>query len=542
MAAAEWLLPAGVLAGAALIVVRLLQSRSDVARREKTRADYEGNERARERAHVLRSIDRYFPFLREAVRDGLGEGVDPGEAYREAIEGIPAIGIGRTFEGLPAVLPLSERQKHLYVVGKTGSGKTSLLLHLIRDDLRAGRGVGVFAPEAELFRDSILPLVPRGRAEAGDVIYFAPGRTENPLTWNPLELEPGDDRSRAAEEFFSIVKRAVAEESMGVRMAPILGNAFAALVGREGATLTDVQRLLVDEAFRVSVAGGLSDEYLRTFWRETYPSYPKGSHLPVVNRLDQFLRPVPVRRAITAKRSSFSIREALAKEKILLVDLSGLAPESRLLLGQMLLAKFELELHRREGIPQEERKPFHLFADEFQTFAGVAEGTWRELLSRGRRYGLALTLAHQYPAQLPPALQDEIFGNVASIVAFALGAKDAQAIRREFLVDPGDGGAAESVALESLVSSRPGQAIARIGSGAFSIPLQAPEPLPPGDPKWGEEVRVRSWARYGAKASGPAAYQGERPPQNGAPSPPAPRAAPRNGPATVTRPRTRRIP
>ena len=103
----------------------------------------------------------------------------------------------------------------------------------------------------------------------------------------------------------------------------------------------------------------------------------------------------------------------------------------------MLLSKFQLELMRREILTEGERTPFYLYADEFQTFAGVAEGTWRELLSRGRRYGLALTLAHQFPSQLPEGLRDEIFGNIASLVAFGLSAKDAQAIRKEFLVLPG---------------------------------------------------------------------------------------------------------
>lgn len=414
----------------------------------------------------------------------------------DALSEVPAIRLGTTFYRFPALLPLDERRKHLYVVGKTGSGKTTLLLHLIAEDLEEGRGVGVIAPEAELFRDWLLPLVPADRA--AEVIYFAPGHPKNPVTFNPLAVENGDDRGRAGEDLFAIFKRAVGEDEFGARMSPILANAFACLTGRPEATLWDVKRLLEDSAYRTEIAQGMPDEYLRDFWLKTYPSYPKGAHLPLVNRLDQFLRPLPVRRALCSPASSFSLREALAEGKILFFDLSGLAPDSMLLLGQMLLAKFQLELMRRESIPQEARTPFYLYADEFQTFAGVAEGTWRELLSRGRRYGLALTLAHQFPSQLPQGLQDEIFGNVASIVAFTLSAKDATAVRKEFLEDPLTGDLARPVPLENLVALRPGQAMARLGGGAFAIPLRTPEPMEE-PPAWrGEKIREASWRTYGA--------------------------------------------
>ncbi len=529
----EWLGPVFLAAVAAVLALRVLQGRRDATRRARERAAYEDRETRVDLSGFFADVQRFFPFVSDAFQATLQTASNPRDAFLEALEATPSVTLGWTHHGLPALLPLQERQKHLYVVGKTGSGKTTLLLNLIREDLRAGRGVGVFAPEAELFRDHVLPLVPKTRA--GDVISFAPGHPENPLAFNPLEVAPGEDPGRAAEELFSIFKRAVGEEVLGVRMTPILGNAFAALVGREGATLVDVKRLLEDDGFRGEIAATTADPYLADFWRETYPSYPKGSHLPVVNRLDQFLRPMPVRRALTATRSSFSIREALAREKILLVDLSGLAPESRQLLGQMLLAKFQLELMRREAVPEEERRPFFLYADEFQTFAGVAEATWRDLFSRGRRYGLALTLAHQYPGQLPRGLQDEIFGNVASIVAFALGASDAEAIRKELLDLPEDGSEARPAPIESLVSQKPGEAIARLGSGGYALPLEAKAPVEKGDPEWGVEVRRRSWERYGTRAA----------PKTSAPSEAAPATAPANNdpppkPAPP-RPKTRRV-
>ena len=492
-----WIVVLG-LGGALFLYVRSRQERADEHRRQEQRDAYEQQQQDQAKGEVLDCIDRYFPFLRDSFRAGIEEGRKSNEAFWDALTDVPAVELGKTFYDLPALLPLAERRKHLYVVGKTGSGKTSLLLHLIKDDLEAGRGVGVIAPEAELFRDWLLPMVPEERAK--EVIYFAPGNPKNPVTFNPLAVENGDDRGRAAEDLFAIFKRAVGQDEFGARMSPILANSFAYLTGRPGATLWDVKRLLEDPAYQKEIARDTIDEYLRDFWLKTYPSYPKGAHLPIVNRLDQFLRPLPVRRALCHPTSSFSIRRALAEGQILFFDLSGLAPDSMLLLGQMLLAKFQLELMRREAIPQELRQPFYLYADEFQTFAGVAEGTWRELLSRGRRYGLALTLAHQYPSQLPGGLQDEIFGNVNSIVAFNLSAKDALAVRKEFLEEPPTLSAksAQPVALETLVALRPGRAVARLGGGAFALPLQTTEPLPPPPAERGAEVRDISWERYAA--------------------------------------------
>lgn len=486
--------------GGVFWLLRHATDSADRAAREAKREAYDQREQGEVRTRVLADVDRYFPFLREPLRSFTKNGDPLEEAFWRALEDVEAVDLGTTFYGLPARLPIAERRKHLYIVGKTGSGKTTLLLHLMKDDLENGRGVCVIAPEAELFRDWLLPLVPEWRAE--EVVYFAPGRPKNPVTFNPLAVEDGDDRGRASEDLFAIFKRAVGEEEFGARMSPILANAFACLTGRPGATLWDVKRLLEDPAFQKEIAREQLDDYARDFWLKTYPSYPKGSHIPIVNRLDQFLRPLTVRRALCHPESSFSLRRALAEGQILFFDLSGLAPDGMLLIGQMLLAKFQLELMRREAVPQEKREAFYLYADEFQAFAGVAEGTWRELLSRGRRYGVALTLAHQFPSQLPQALQDEIFGNVASIVAFNVSAKDAQAVRKEFLEEPRTLRLAEArpVPLETLVALRPGHAIARLGSGAFALPLRTPTPLKDPDARRGEEVREASWERYGVRA------------------------------------------
>lgn len=467
----------------------------DEARRQAKAEAYDDRNRERVRSLLLGEMQAFFPSIAPRYRELMDEGAAPDDAVLQAIEETPGVRLG-TVWGIPAVLPQADRQKHLYIVGKTGTGKTSLLLNLVKADLKAGRGVGLIAPEAELFRDWLLPMIPDERVD--EVVYFAPGNPKNPVAFNPLAVEEGEEQGRAAEELFAIFKRALGEGEFGARMTPIIGNAFACLTGRPGATLWDVKRMLEDAGFRQDVLRSVPDDYLRDFWETTYPQYPKGSHIPIVNRLDQFLRPLPVRQALCQPESSFSIRRALDEGQILLFDLSGLAPDSMLLLGQMLLSKFQLELMRREALTQAERRPFYLYADEFQTFAGVAEGTWRELLSRGRRYGLALTLAHQYPSQLPETLRDEIFGNVASLVAFALSAKDAQVVRRELLdrtLLPVD---AEPVALEALVTLRTGQAMARLGGGAYAVRIETAEPLEV-PPAWrGDRARAAAWASIDA--------------------------------------------
>lgn len=456
-------------------------SRVEARAREEERVDD-----AQDATDLWLEIQESFPFVpTPAVPDLSGEGIR--EAIVRTLAGFPSLG---TFGSLPApLLPPKERRRHLYVSGKTGAGKSTYLEHLILSDMAAGRGVAVLGPEGDFFR-RLLSLIPPGRES--DLIYFAPGTSDCPLSWNPLALE-GDDQAKAAEDLFTIFKRTLADD-LGPRMEPILQNAFAALVGREGATFWDVRRIVTDPLFRREATES-ADPYVRSFWRDTYPRFPEGAALPILSRLDQFLRPPTVRRAICRKESSFSFRRVLREKKILFVDLSGLSEETRLLLGQMVLSKFALELIRRER-GASDAEDFYLHCDEFQSFAGVSEGLWRELLSRGRKYGLALTLANQYPGQLPVPLQQEIFGNVNSLVAFALGRKDADAVRKELLVRRVSKGEEkiEPVPAESLLELPVGRAIAKYGGGR-AVRLSMPRPLRASN-KQTERIMRESWQKY----------------------------------------------
>ena len=177
--------------------------------------------------------------------------------------------------------------------------------------------------------------------------------------------------------------------------------------------------------------------------------------------------------------------------------MSGLDPDATKLLGQMLLSKFQIELMRRERIAEEDRTSFHVYVDEFHVFADSAEGTWRELLARGRRYGLGLHLFTQHPNQLSRSLQHEIFGNVSSIIALNLSASDAAAVRRELLV-PAPDGATKPIAADALVSLPVGEGFARLGSGACALKVRFAPPIERPDPRAGDRIRQVSYRTFAA--------------------------------------------
>jgi len=254
-----------------------------------------------------------------------------------------------------------------------------------------------------------------------------------------------------------------------------------------------------DDAYRAAVVAKSGDEYLRRFWHKTFPEYPASATLPLANRLNQFLRLPQLRAALCHPVSSFSIRKALAESRILFLDLSGLDPDAIRLVGQMLLSKFQIELMRRERIPEEQRTSLFMYIDEFHAFvdSASATGTWRELLARGRRYGLALHVLTQHSQQLPTSLQREIFGNISNVIALNLSAADATTVRRELLV-PGPGESAKPVPVEDFVSLPVGEGFARLGAGACALRVRFAPPIEKPDAAAGERVRETSWRTYAA--------------------------------------------
>lgn len=439
---------------------------------------------------IWTELQGHFPYLKTPhVPD-----TEPATLIAAVKETLDAAASWGEMPGMDGVsvpaLPEKERVKHVYVVGKSGSGKSTFLEHMVRLDMEAGRGLAVMGPEGELFRKRLLNMVPESRAD--EVIYFAPADPDNTLAINPLALESGDDAHRAAEDVTELLSRVFGDEGLG-RMQVVLANAVGALVGREGATLWDVRRMLIDDAYRMQIAQD-ADPYVREFWLSTFPDFPRGSALPIVHRLDRFLRPKDLQ-CLLHPRSSFSIREAIDQGKLIFIDLFGLSEMNRRVIGGLLLSKFQHELMRREA-GSAGTAFFALYTDEFQSFAGHAGATWRELLSRSRKYGVGLTVAHQYPAQLPQEVRQEIFGNVASMVSFRVGAKDANLLRHELLV-PSEKGIGPLEA-PKLLERSVGEAVMRLGGG-HAVVVKTPPPFH-APMNQAANLIARSRARYGTTA------------------------------------------
>ncbi len=483
------------------IAYRIHLNHYDDQRREAERSAYNQAQTDKASAELLDNVGRYFPFLRKTFPKYLANHTTPTDALKRALVETPGVNLG-TAHGLPVVLPRSERRKHVYCCARSGFGKTSVMTLGIFDDLQIeDQAMCVIVPETELFRDFLLPLVPPEQAHK--VIYWQPGNADCPIAMNGLQLEQGQDRDRGANELFLIFCRALGDAELGARMKPILSNCFTALMGRKGCTLWDIKRLLQDEAFRSEIIDDESiDEYTRDFFANTFPSYPKDCAVPLLGKLDAFLRTKSIRRALCNPNATWSIDRSINTGCKLFIDLGSLDPMAMQVLGSLILAKIQLTLMHREHIPASQRKQFSIYVDEFQTVAGTSASSWAELLSRGRRYGAAIWAANQHPDQLPIDLWHEISGNVSSLIIGNVSARSANVCRRELLTVASDG-TIKPVPIETIVSLKVGQAVCRLGSGAYALETDIRMPIPEQDQRLGEIVRDISWRANGVKSYTP---------------------------------------
>lgn len=394
-------------------------------------------------------------------------------------------------------LPEELRTKHLYMVGRSGSGKTTLIRNLVLHDLSAGHGLAIIAPEAELLEQELLPLIPQKRWN--DVVYVNPADSSCPVPLNPLHLEDGEDLDLKVQETLSILHRLFDEEGgagTAPRMETILQQALYTLTQLPGSTLLDLEPLLdrQDASLRRYVLQHLPDEDARRFWQSVYPAYPKDAHLAILNRLGRLLKPKVVRSLLCAP-GSLSIRRCMDEGKVLLFNLSDgiLGEQNAQLLGQLVVAKIQLAAMSRAASPKEERRPFYLYIDEFQSFCSTAGSSYEKILSRARKYGLGLILAHQQTGQIGKSVMREILGNVSTVVAFNVGATDARRLSRE-LIGEVDGQPVPTDP-QLLLSLRVGQAVCKIGRSVLAITTL---PLPGhGSTEVRDEIVRRSRASYG---------------------------------------------
>ena len=325
----------------------------------------------------------------------------------------------------------ADRRQHTYVIGQTGTGKSTLLRNMILQDVEAGRGVGVIDPHGDLARD-LLDHIPSSRTD--DVIYFNPSDQDYPVAFNLLQGVPRQHRPRVASGIVAAFKH-VFRDSWGPRLEYVLYAAAAALLDCENTSLLGVQRMLVDDYYRAWVVRQVVDPMVRSFWLDEFDAVDHRTRrewvAPIQNKVGQLLMAAPVRNVLGQVRRKFEPRFIMDNRRIFIANLSkGLLGEDKAnLLGSLLVTSFQLAAMERADLPEQDREDFFLYVDEFHNFT---TDSFASILSEGRKYKLGLVLAHQYCEQMRDGLAEAIFGNVGTLVSFRVGEQDASVLARAF--------------------------------------------------------------------------------------------------------------
>ncbi len=324
-----------------------------------------------------------------------------------------------------------DRRKHLYIVGKTGTGKSTMIANMAINDMRNGEGVAVIDPHGDLC-DILMDFVPSFRIN--DVAYLDPADTAHPFHLNPLEVKNPAFRELVASGIVSIFYKLYAH-SWGPRLEYILRNTILTLLHVPNSTLLQVPELLTNEKYREKVVSKLEDQVLKNFWTNEFakmsPQMRSEAVSPILNKVGQFLSSKTIRNIVGSPTSTVDLETMMNEGKIVLVNLSQgkLGEDSSALLGAMIITKMQLAAMNRVYLSEDERRDFYLYVDEFQNFA---TNSFIKILSEARKYRLDLTLANQYVGQIDEDVQKAIFGNAGSLVSFGVGASDARLLAREF--------------------------------------------------------------------------------------------------------------
>ena len=325
-----------------------------------------------------------------------------------------------------------DRNRHVYVVGQTGAGKSGLLELFALSDTFLNEGYCIIDPHGDFAIDN-LHYVPKSRIK--DVIYFNPADREHPVAFNPLEVDDPSRKPNISSEVIGVLKRMFGE-SWGPRLEHILRYTLLALLDRPSTTLLDISRMLTDKDFRKETLDYCKDVTVLQFWKHEFGQWNEKqvneAIAPVLNKVGAFTANPIIRNIIGQEKSSFDIRKIMDEGKILVVNLSkGLIGEDNAgILGAFIVTKVQLAAMSRSDIPNvEDRRPFYLYVDEFQNFATES---FAVILSEARKYGLNLTVANQYIAQMTDEVRDAVFGNVGTTISFRVSADDAPVLVKQF--------------------------------------------------------------------------------------------------------------
>ena len=323
------------------------------------------------------------------------------------------------------------RRGHMYIIGKTGTGKSSLMGNMMISDLAYGNGLALIDPHGDLAQ-TVLRFIPPRRA--ADVIYLNPGDTEYPIPLNFLERIDPAYRHRIVSGLISVFKK-IWHEFWGPRLEHLLRFALFTLLDYPESTLLDVTRLFTDNPFRAKVLAFVTQEAVRAFWQNEFDKYSpwlrSEAISPILNKMGQFLTNSPLRNIVGQKDNTFNLRKVMDEGKILIANLSkgAIGEDNCALLGAMLVTQIQLAALSRSNVREHERRPFYLYVDEVHNFLTQS---FADILSESRKYGLNLVLAHQYVGQLKEEVRNAILGNIGTIISFRVGADDAKYLEREF--------------------------------------------------------------------------------------------------------------
>jgi len=326
----------------------------------------------------------------------------------------------------------ADRRRHIYVIGKSGTGKTTLFENLAYQDINNGFGLAVVDPHGE-YISHLLDRIPAHRLN--DVVYFNPADETYCVGFNPLELPDPSQKNLVASGLMSVFKK-IWVDAWSARMEYILNNSLLALLETPNSTLMGIMRLLVDKYYRKKIVDNVTDPVVRSFWVNEYESWSEKFRTEAIaaiqNKVGQFLSSSVIRNVVGQAQSTVDLRDIMDNRKILLMDLSKgrIGDDSSSLLGAMMITKLQLTAMSRINVPEPERSDFFIYVDEFQNFATESFAT---ILSEARKYHLGLVIAHQYIEQIvSEQLRAAIFGNVGTLITFQVGAADAEYLEKEF--------------------------------------------------------------------------------------------------------------
>ncbi|MBK6484059.1 MAG: type IV secretion system DNA-binding domain-containing protein [Chitinophagaceae bacterium] len=324
-----------------------------------------------------------------------------------------------------------DRLQHIYVIGKSGTGKSTLLENMAISDIQRGNGLGVIDPHGDIARD-LLKHIPEERKS--DLIYFNATDTVHPIAFNPLHGVHPKYHHLVASGLISTFKKIWAD-SWGPRLEYILRYCLLTLMEYPDAALLDIQPLLTDMGFRNHVLLYVKNEASKSFWKKEFekysPQFRSEVISPILNKTGLFLTSIPLRNIVGQKSKGIKIQQILDERKILIVNLSKgeIGEDATSLLGAILLNSIQLAAIHRATKPENTRKPFFLYVDEMHSFISLS---FVDVLAEARKYGLSLFLAHQYIDQIDERIRGAIFGNVGTLISFRVGATDAEFLEKEF--------------------------------------------------------------------------------------------------------------